>query len=117
MKERGNTSKSLLITLGIIAALGFLGYLYLTRDTAVETDLLIVESATGATGVDGDLLKALQELRTIKLDLAIFNDPTFRSFEDFGNQLTPQEPGRSNPFAPISGSTGITPSQDPVDSE
>lgn len=110
MKERGNTSKSLLIALAVIAAVGFFGYLYLTREPSVEDDLLLVESS-GTTGVDGDLLKALQELRTIKLDLAIFSEPVFRSFQDFGNQLTPQTPGRPNPFAPITSSTGVTPAQ------
>lgn len=113
MKERGNTLKSLVIVIGTLAVVGFIGYTYLTRDASIdESSLLIVESPT-ASGVDGDLLKALQQLRTIKLDSAIFSDPSFRSFEDFGTRLTPQSPGRPNPFAPIgASSSGVLPASE-----
>jgi len=110
MKERGNTIKNLVIAIGVLAALGVVGYMYITRDASVDADLLVVESADQSVGVDGDLLRALQELRTIKLDTTIFNDQVFRSFIDFGTVLTPQQTGRDNPFAPISGSVGVTPS-------
>lgn len=106
MKEQGNAIKSLVIAVGILAAVGFLGYLYLSREAVVEESLLIVE-APDSGAVDGDLLRALQELRTIKLDTTIFENSVFRSFYDFGTQIAPQDKGRPNPFAPVSG-PGVT---------
>jgi hypothetical protein len=105
MKERGNTTKSLLIAVAILAALGFGGYTYINRGSAVSPDLLVAESAGSSSGLDGDLLKALQQLKTIKLNTKIFQDPVFRSFFDFGTTIQRQETGRPNPFAPVSASS------------
>ncbi|MFA6158779.1 MAG: hypothetical protein WC763_04140 [Candidatus Paceibacterota bacterium] len=100
MKERGNTVQSLLIAIGALAVLGFVGYLYITRDTTASTDLLVVQDS-GTVGVDSDLLKALGQLKAIRLDTTIFSDPVFRSFFDFSTQLVDQPKGRPNPFAPL----------------
>jgi hypothetical protein len=107
MKERGNTTKSLLIAVAILGAIGFGGYAYINRDASVSTDLLVAESA-GASGLDGDLLKALQQLKTIKLNTNIFQDPVFRSFFDFGTTIQRQETGRQNPFAPVGVSSTVS---------
>jgi len=108
MKERGNTTKSLLIAVAILGAVGFGAYAYINRGAPEATDDLIVIDTSGATGVDGDLLQALQQLRVIKLDTTIFGEPLFRSFLDFGTEITPQPRGRQNPFAPV-GSTSVAP--------
>jgi hypothetical protein len=100
MKERGNISKGLVVAAGFILAVISGGYFYLARDSAPAESLLLVQSAN-ETGVDGDLLKALRELKVIKFDTTIFKDPIFRSFYDFGTELTPQPRGRPNPFAPV----------------
>jgi hypothetical protein len=107
MKERGNTTKSLLIAIAILGAVGFGAYAYINRGAPETTDLIVVDTSN-ATGVDGDLLQALQQLRVIKLDTSIFGEPLFRSFLDFGTEIAPQPRGRQNPFAPV-GSTSIAP--------
>ncbi len=54
--------------------------------------------------VSQNLLVALSNLHTIKLNGAIFQDPAFQSLSDFGVTIPPQPTGRRNPFAPL-GST------------
>lgn len=108
MKERGNTTKSLLIAVAILGAIGFGGYAYIQRGSTTSVDLLVAESA-GSSNLDGDLLKALQQLKTIKLNTTIFQDAVFRSFLDFGTVIQKQDTGRPNPFAPIgAGSSNVT---------
>jgi hypothetical protein len=101
MKERGNTTKSLLIAVAILGAAGFGGYAYINRDSTASADLLVAETSGSSSSLDGDLLKALQQLKTIKLNTKIFQDPVFRSFFDFGTTIQKQETGRQNPFAPV----------------
>lgn len=107
MKERGNTTKNLLIAVAILAAIGFGGYTYINRGSEVSPDLLVAESTGSTSDLDGDLLKALQQLKVIKLNTKVFQDPVFRSFFDFGTTIQQQETGRPNPFAPV-GAPSVT---------
>lgn len=102
--ETTHTSRNLLIAVAIILAVVAAGYFYLTRDTVSDSDLLIGAPVESSGGVEGDLLTALQQLRTITLDSKIFEDPVFRSFVDFSTTLVPQPAGRTNPFAPLDAS-------------
>ncbi len=49
-----------------------------------------------------DLLAMLNNLRSIKLDASIFNDPLFMSLSDFGVTIPAEPTGRHNPFSPAS---------------
>jgi len=73
-------------------------------------DLSLLTSETPVAGVVGaageDVLELLATLRGIKLDGSIFEDPAFRSLEDFSQELVPEPVGRENPFAPVGGSVG-----------
>jgi hypothetical protein len=58
--------------------------------------------STGA-GVGDDILPVLLAIKSIRLDNSFFTDPAFNSLQNFGVQLTPEEAGRDNPFAPLIG--------------
>ena len=60
----------------------------------------------GAGSVGEDVLELLATLRGIELDGSIFEDPAFRSLEDFSRELVPEPVGRENPFAPVGGRVG-----------
>ena len=49
----------------------------------------------------GDLIALLLELKSIKLDTAILQNPTFLTLQDFSVTLIPEPVGRVNPFAPL----------------
>ena len=103
--NKANT-KNLVIIGVVIVALGIACYYYVTRDQS-SSDLLVASAATTTTSVDGGLLTALQELKHISLDGAIFSDPAWLSLNDFSQQIAPQGAGRPNPFAPL-GAVGST---------
>lgn len=58
---------------------------------------------TASAQADRELLQLLEELSSINLEGSIFNDPLFRSLENFRVEPQPQPVGRDNPFAPVGG--------------
>ena len=94
-------NRNLIISLAILAVVGSAGYFYITRDRVSDSDLLVGIPVEEVATVDGDLLSALSDLRTLQLDDSIFSDPKFLSFQNFSTTIQPQPAGRQNPFAPL----------------
>jgi len=103
--------KNIIIVL-VIAGAGFFGYNYLTR-ADVSSDVLIQQDSANTSKMGAEVLMALNQLKTLKLDASIFKDKTFISLRDFSKPLNPEPVGRVNPFSPIgvenAGSVRITP--------
>lgn len=73
---------------------------YKTYMTGNSSDIV----TTAESDVSGEqVLIALNRLRAVSFDTAIFSDPVFVSLVDFGTVIAPQPVGRPNPFAPIGG--------------
>ena len=98
----------------VIAGVGFFGYSYLTR-TSTTGDLMVTQDTTDTTRMGAEVLSALNQLRTLKLDNSIFKDKTFMSLKDFSKPLNSEPVGRVNPFSPIgvenTGSVKLNPTQ------
>lgn len=77
-----------------LATLGIL-YFYWGGDSAAEPVATVEEPVASQS-----LLTTLSNLRTMRLDTTIFEDPLFRSLSDFGVTIPPEPVGRRNPFAP-----------------
>lgn len=45
----------------------------------------------------------VSELQSISFDTSIFSNPNFMALTDLATQVTPEESGRLDPFAPIPG--------------
>jgi hypothetical protein len=88
-----------ILFLAIVLAL-FGGYKFFLEEP--ETPVVQVARTPGA-GPDQDLVALLFELKGIRLDNALFGDPLFKSLQNFGQELVSEPVGRSNPFAPLSG--------------
>lgn len=58
--------------------------------------------------VSNEILATLGNLRSIKLDNTLFQDPLFLSLSDFGVTIPPAAAGRRNPFAPVGQGGGPT---------
>jgi len=71
--------------------------------------LTVLEPEGPGAAVERELLSTLLELRSLRLNEGIFNDPVFHSLRDFGQPLTPQPIGRNNPFAPIGTISSLPP--------
>ena len=62
----------------------------------------------GANPADQALIATLLQLRAVKLDGTIFNDPAFRALRDYSTQIISEPVGRVNPFAPLSARANAT---------
>lgn len=90
---------------GVLGA-GLLVYVYFTYFAGGQGPLLTSTTDNGSAAVTQELVVALGNLKTIKLDESIFKDPVFVSLSDFGVVIPAQPVGRRNPFEPTRGSSG-----------
>lgn len=67
----------------------------------------VVTASSTQTTPDADLVALLFELKNIRLDNAIFEDPLFQSLKDFSQSLVSEPTGRNNPFAPLGGNVTV----------
>lgn len=84
---------------GGIAAVLLLTLVYYVWTSAENSAVLT--SSEGTSPLSQEILTTLGQLRTIRLDPAVFTDPVFISLTDFGVTIPPQQPYRRNPFAPV----------------
>jgi len=91
----------IVIIVFILAGVGFFGYNYLTRTSKNSTDILLTQTSANTSRMGGEVLVALNQLRTLKLDGSVFQDKVFLSLQDFSKPLIPEPVGRINPFSPI----------------
>ncbi len=89
-----------------VVAVLFLGYQYFFAQP--NTDVVSVETNPDVSS-DQDLVALLFELKSIRLDNTIFQDPLFQSLHDFGQGLVQEPVGRQNPFAPFGGGAPTPP--------
>lgn len=77
-----------------------LAYFYMSDKVPVEGTLGI---GPGQGTVGAAELNLLNQVRSLKIDTALFTDPTFVSLRDYSVAITPEPVGRPNPFAPLPG--------------
>lgn len=98
--------KNSIVIIGV-AFLLWVGYVtFLKKEASVNPNTTLVsenildgESPQAQSG--REILTLLLNLKSLKLDASIFNDPVFKSLVDFGQSIPERPHGRNNPFAPI----------------
>lgn len=103
---RNNKPFAVILALVVLAGAGYL--LFSGGSDPAGDSLLTSNTVSGPSAASRELLVTLSDLKTVRLDSAIFSDPLFQSLQDFGVQIPLQPTGRRNPFAPI-GVGNITP--------
>jgi hypothetical protein len=105
MQDHSNL-KNLAIGTVIVIIVVFAGYLYLTRETFVIDDPVLVGVENSATprSLDGSFLSALNSLTRLRFDDSIFSLKAWGTLVDYSRTLAPQPIGRINPFAPLNSS-------------
>lgn len=86
-----------LVTFAVILWFGY--KVFFTGETAVLTD----NGANPAVLAQNDFLSQLKELRDLKLDTSLFDDPEFGSLTDRRVEVVEEDAGRTNPFARVPG--------------
>ena len=95
--------KKTLIVFGllVLAGLGFFFYSFFDEGRGTSATITALPLSSLDTKLGRELLAALAELKSPKLDTGIFDDPVFESLRDFGVPIAPLPVGRRNPFAPL----------------
>lgn len=94
-----STIKTVIIVL-VLSGIGYFGYSYLNK-AGSSSDVLLTQTSANTSKMGAEVLSALNQLKTLKLDGSIFQDKIFLSLEDTSISLTPEPVGRINPFSPI----------------
>ena len=90
--------KNLLFALGFLLII-YLGYvLFFNGSGSGDANSAVNNQAALETQ---DFLVRLQSLRSINLDMSIFDDKRFSSLVNFKQALPDEPTGRKNPFAPV----------------
>ncbi len=92
--------KNIIVFVAILGGL-YLAWIFFFSSDEEPTSTIGPTEAGGEIG--GDILPILSDLKTIKLDTKVFDDPVFKSLKNFSVELPKEEAGRVNPFAPLDG--------------
>lgn len=87
-----------IIIIGVIVIVGLFAYRFFFVRVDEEA---LRELESGASDVGREVLSLLSELQAIELTGGIFEREDFRSLQDFGVAIQPDQIGRRNPFAPL----------------
>jgi uncharacterized protein YpmS len=103
-----NKYKNLIIILVVIVALFFVYQYFLSGKP--DTEVLLQQTYSSQTDKTGEQIrKSLNEIRNIKLDTSVFEDPVFNSLIRDTKKINPEPWGRTNIFAPFeNSSTNVT---------
>jgi len=96
----------------LVVILAFFAYTYFFKPDTSDSVLISSTDATGGLAQGREIIALLTDLKSLKLDESIFQDPVFRSLEDFTLPIDPEPQGRTNPFAPL-GTDPVVPIEAP----
>ena len=101
LQEIWKKNKKAFIILGVVA-LAYAGYSFFTGGEDSDGFTLDYSPSVGTydTGIGQSIIKTLNELRRVKLDVSIFDDDVFKSLVDRKVATTSVPLGRIDPFAP-----------------
>ncbi len=91
-------NKIMFIILAVVIVL-FIGYGM--GDKEPTQGLVQKQNAASSSMVEQEILQLLMDVQSIKLDSAIFADPSFVTLRDFSRAIVEEPFGRENPFVPI----------------
>jgi hypothetical protein len=107
-KQHGVT----ILALALVLIAGFFAYDFLDGKRAGAADDDAVQPAVADTTAPGvvaplntEQIALLTKIENIKLEGAILKDPVFLMLQDKMVEITPQDIGKPNPFAPLAGET------------
>ena len=90
----------LVLVLGVLVAA--LVYFYISGNKTPESlTLQALDNANQVAGVK--VLNLLNEINSLKIDGAVFNDSSYRTLRDYTVEIPELPVGRSNPFSPVPG--------------
>ena len=93
-----NTAKNLVVLLGLISV-GVAAYFMFMQGTDSPLNFDVNSTDIQSMRQNSQLfIQRRNQLNTITLDLAMFDDPYFSALQSFDRPITEQPVGRDNPF-------------------
>ncbi|MBI2046296.1 MAG: hypothetical protein HYT28_02660 [Parcubacteria group bacterium] len=97
--------KNSIVIVGIVLLLA-VGYnTFLKPNASVSPNQVLVSETPNGESPQAqsgrEILTLLLNLKSLKLDTAIFSNRAFQNLADFGQSIPERPRGRDNPFAPI----------------
>lgn len=105
--ERGKKIFNILISVFVVVLIALIASFFVGGAVSEKTGALapvgfLTNTELSDESVAGrEFLQVLLNLRSLKLDTSLFDDPVFSQLAEFGAPLQPEPRGRTNPFAPI----------------
>lgn len=101
MQSNKNTNIILVILAVVVLVIIFV----YARGTGTQdvSSGLVAQNTSNSTEISA-FLRRISAIRDVRLDVSVFDNPVLRNgLKDTSQELFPEEKGRPNPFAPISG--------------
>lgn len=108
--KRKSHAKVIVVS-AILAFLGLLVYDNIAYPVSAASPLTSNEKTSV---IDKNAMAVLDKIDRIKLDPTVFQSKAFRSLQDITVLPSPQEAGRSNPFAPVPGIPSLSTTKTPT---
>lgn len=95
--------KTLYITIGVGIVLIIILWLMFSGRSSNQADSTLIAVASDPVEliIGREMLIALDQMKSTKLDVSFFADPAYKSLEDFTVEIPEQPVGRRDPFSPI----------------
>ena len=101
-------SKKLVIGIIVVILVVLLGYFYFSGgSTPAQSNLLQQQNTPEAEIIGMRILNLLNQIRSLKIDKTIFQDPSYQTLVDYSVPIPAVGVGRPNPFAPLPGSVVV----------
>jgi hypothetical protein len=108
MKYQHPQKHSLLPAIGVVIVFlsAFVAYDYFSTKQvdAVDDPLIVSDEAESRSPLSSEEVNLLNRIDALRLKDTIFRDPNFIGLKDWEVDLGTMEAGKTNPFAPLSGS-------------
>ncbi len=95
------SSKNPILIIVIIIVLAGAAYFYFSGTPSDDSALLTAEETAASTQVSAEaaqIITLLNQTRSLKIDIALFNSPLYRSLVDHTVPVIEQPVGKANPF-------------------
>jgi hypothetical protein len=90
------------IFIGLLVLLAVIFYFY-QSGKGDSSSTTLTETNVSDQAVGARILSLLNQISSLKIDAALFTQPTYMTLKDYTVEISPLPVGRVNPFAPIPG--------------
>lgn len=96
--------KKIIIGIVVIIIIFVVYTIFFKADPESNSLLTSTQKTDGSSILGQEILKAINQIKSLDLETSVFDDPVLNSLRDQSEEIIPERTGRPNPFAPLTGS-------------